>query len=142
VAAGAHSFLVRARDAAGNADPTPAIRSWTVVSLSPVQQNEPARGVVRTGTARRDVLRGTPGPDVLRGLGGADLIYGRGGDDVLVGGRGRDRLLGGPGTDVVHANDGVRDMITCGAGRDFVYADRADRIARDCEHIRRSGRRN
>jgi chitodextrinase len=141
VAAGAHSFLVRAKDAAGNADPTPAIWSWTVVSPSPVQQNEPARGVVRTGTARRDILRGTPGPDVLRGLGGADILYGRGGDDVLVGGRGRDRLLGGPGSDVVRANDGVRDTITCGAGRDFVHADRADRIAPDCERIRRRSQR-
>jgi Ca2+-binding RTX toxin-like protein len=78
---------------------------------------------------------------VLRGLGGDDLLYGLGGNDVLVGGRGRDRLLGGPGSDVVGANDGVRDTITCGDGRDFVHADRADRIARDCEHIRRSGRR-
>jgi chitodextrinase len=141
VAAGAHSFLVRAKDAAGNADPTPAIRSWTVVSPSPVQRNEPARGVVRTGTARRDILRGTPGPDVLRGLGGADLLYGLGGNDVLIGGRGQDRLLAGHGSDVVHVRDGAHDTITCGAGRDLVYADRGDHIARDCERIRQSGQR-
>ena len=30
LAVGAHSFEVRATDAAGNVDPTPAIRSWTV----------------------------------------------------------------------------------------------------------------
>jgi chitodextrinase len=141
VAAGAHSFLVRAKDAAGNADPTPAIRSWTVVSPSPVQRNEPARGVVRTGTARRDILRGTPGPDVLRGLGGADLLYGLGGNDVLIGGRGQDRLLAGRGSDVVHVRDGAHDTITCGAGRDLVYGDRGDHIARDCERIRQSGQR-
>ena len=32
LAAGPHTFAVRAVDAAGNADPTPAIRSFTVVS--------------------------------------------------------------------------------------------------------------
>ena len=94
----------------------------------------------RTGTAGRDVLRGTPGRDVLRGLGGADRLYGFGGDDVLLGGRGRDRLFGGSGSDVLRAADGARDTITCGAGRDRVYADRVDRIARDCELVRRSGR--
>jgi hypothetical protein len=73
----------------------------------------------RTGTARRDVLRGTPGRDLLRGLGGADVLYGLGGNDILRGGPGRDRVF-------------------CGAGRDLVYADRRDRIARDCEVVRRS----
>jgi hypothetical protein len=34
-----------------------------------------------------------------------------------------------------------RDTIACGAGRDLVYAERVDRIAHDCERIRRSGRR-
>jgi len=93
---------------------------------------------VRTGTSRRDVLRGTEGKDMLRGLGGDDRLYGLGGDDVLFAGRGRDRMFGGPGTDVMYTRDGSRDTITCGAGRNLVYADRADRIARDCELVRRS----
>jgi hypothetical protein len=114
--------------------PTPPAPQPRPAATRPVQ-------TTRSGTAHGDVLRGTPGPDVLRGLGGADLIYGRGGNDVLVGGRGRDRLFAGPGSDVVHANDRARDTIGCGAGRDLVYADRADRIARDCELVRRSGRR-
>jgi Ca2+-binding RTX toxin-like protein len=95
----------------------------------------------RTGTGRGDVLRGTPGRDVLRGLGGADRLYGLGGNDLLFGGRGRDRLHAGPGRDVVYAADGARDTIACGAGRDVVHADRADDIDRDCELVRRSGRR-
>jgi hypothetical protein len=41
----------------------------------------------------------------------------------------------------VHAADGARDRIACGDGRDLVYADRADHIARDCELVRRRGRR-
>jgi RTX calcium-binding nonapeptide repeat (4 copies) len=140
LAAGAHAFLVRATDAAGNSDPTPAIRTWTVTSPKPALRSKPVRQRLQTGTARRDVLRGTPGPDVLRGLGGADFLYGLGGNDVLVGGSGRDRMTAGPGSDVVHAHDGARDTIACGAGRDFVYADRADHIARDCERVRGSGR--
>jgi Ca2+-binding RTX toxin-like protein len=95
----------------------------------------------RTGTGRGDVLRGTPGRDVLRGLGGADRLYGLGGNDLLFGGRGRDRLHAGPGRDVVYAADGARDTIACGAGLDVVHADRADDIDRDCELVRRSGRR-
>jgi RTX calcium-binding nonapeptide repeat (4 copies) len=95
----------------------------------------------RTGTPRGDVLRGTPGRDVLRGLGGPDRLYGLGGNDVLFAGRGRDRLFGGPGRDVTYTRDGARDTVSCGAGRDLVHADRLDRVARDCELVRRSGRR-
>ncbi|HEY0390343.1 MAG TPA: right-handed parallel beta-helix repeat-containing protein [Solirubrobacterales bacterium] len=35
LAVGAHTFLVKAADAAGNTDPTPASRSWTVESEAP-----------------------------------------------------------------------------------------------------------
>jgi chitodextrinase len=167
LAAGEHSFLVRATDEAGNADPTPAARTWTVASqipppLPPAQPTPPpppqpaplppanpvpaprakaAPGVIRTGTARRDVLRGTPGPDALRGLGGADALFGFAGNDVLVGGGARDTVFAGPGNDVVHAKDGARDVIVCGAGADVVYADRVDRITGDCERIRRPAQR-
>jgi hypothetical protein len=103
----------------------------------PAPQAQSAQPLTRTGTARRDVLRGTPGPDVLRGLGGADVLYGLAGNDILFGGRGRDRLLAGSGGDVVQAADGARDIIVCGPGRDRVFADRVDRIARDCELVQR-----
>ncbi len=103
----------------------------------PAQTSRPATPTRLTGTQRGDVLRGTSGPDVLRGLGGADRLYGLDGNDVLFAGRGRDRLFGGRGRDVMYARDGARDIVTCGSGRDLVHADRADRIGRDCELVRR-----
>jgi hypothetical protein len=45
---------------------------------------------------------------------------------------------------VIHAADGQRDWIGCGpsgygkAGRDIVYADRADVVASDCGIVHRS----
>jgi Ca2+-binding RTX toxin-like protein len=57
-----------------------------------------------------------------------DFITGRGGNDHLYGGRGNDTLSGGPG----------KDVIVCGPGRDAVTADRFDRVAADCERVRRA----
>src|SRR5205085_9400587 len=38
--------------------------------------------------------------------------------------------------DRVLARNGLRDTILCGRGRDVVFADPADRVARDCETVR------
>lgn len=65
---------------------------------------------------------------MLRGTARADFIDGRGG---------RDRVLAGGGDDRVRAQDGLRDSITCGPGRDLVNADAADALARDCEVVAR-----
>jgi Tol biopolymer transport system component len=40
--------------------------------------------------------------------------------------------------DVVRARNGLRDTVVCGRGRDLVLADRTDRVARDCESVRRA----
>jgi hypothetical protein len=43
-----------------------------------------------------------------------------------------------PGTDdMIRVNRGGRDRVTCGRGREIVYADRRDRVARDCERVTR-----
>jgi hypothetical protein len=81
------------------------------------------------GTPRADNLRGTP----LR-----DLIDGRGGDDTIVAGGGDDRISGGPGNDTIVSKDRYRDTVSCGPGADRVVADYRDRVARDCERVRRS----
>ena len=83
------------------------------------------------GTPRADDLRGTP----LR-----DLIDGRGGDDRIVGGGGDDRISGGTGADTIVSKDRYRDTVRCGPGLDRVIADYRDRVARDCERVRRGAR--
>jgi Tol biopolymer transport system component len=80
------------------------------------------------GTPRADDLEGTP----LR-----DLIDGRGGADRIVGGGGNDRISGGTGNDTIVSRDRYRDTVRCGPGIDRVVADYRDRLARDCEHVRR-----
>lgn len=69
---------------------------------------------------------------------GDDLLVGRYGNDRLAGGPGRDRMSGGSGNDYLNARDGEVDTVHCGDGRaDRVVADRADKVARDCERVSR-----
>ncbi|HSC93127.1 MAG TPA: hypothetical protein VLB86_15855 [Gaiellaceae bacterium] len=88
------------------------------------------------GTARADSLLGTQRADVISGLGGADRIVGRGGADLVVAGTGGDRVEAGSGDDRVALDqDGARDRVACGPGRDLVTADREDTVAADCEVV-------
>lgn len=77
------------------------------------------RGERFVGTARADEIRGTAGPDVITPRGGRDVVKARGGDDF------------------VNVRGGGRDRVNCGAGRDTVRADGEDRIAANCEVVRR-----
>ncbi|HST15748.1 MAG TPA: S8 family serine peptidase [Gaiellaceae bacterium] len=100
-----------------------------------------------TGTAYADVLNGRGGNDVLSGLGGNDTLnggtgkdrlLGGAGNDVLIPGPGADTVFGGAGNDVVRARDKTVDTIDCGTGRDTVYADKHDKVAKNCEIIHRA----
>ena len=100
-----------------------------------------------------DTLDGGPGDDVLLGTAGADIIDGGPGDDVIEGGPPpadsfassyvTDTIRGGEGRDLVQAQDGVRDVVSCGTnadpsdGReaDTAYVDDEDEVAPDCEHV-------
>ena len=208
---GQHSFSVAAVDPAGNIDPTPATRTFTVdlADTLPEFGSCPLDGNIvvgtigddtRTGTPQTDimfglggsdVLRGAARPDCLTGQSGADQLFGGPGGDYLFGGLGNDRLagaagndqlhgesgsdritggsgidvlegggggdrlsdssgrdnfLGGPGNDTIDARDANRfgrslpDSVRCGPGRDTVLVDRRDRVARDCERVRRRAR--
>jgi hypothetical protein len=107
------------------------------------------------GLAGADLVIGGDDVDIAKGGDGDDRIFGRDGDDRLRGGEGRDTLSGGRGDDriwgdagrdridaaggddVIHASDGARDAIRCGAGTDLVVADLRDRVARGCERVLR-----
>jgi Ca2+-binding RTX toxin-like protein len=94
------------------------------------------------GTDSADVITGGGGNDSIDGLGGDDQLYGEGGNDTITGGPGRDEInmTGGveqpdPGDDVIHARDGELDEISCGAGNDTAYVDRAEDGIYDCETV-------
>lgn len=115
---------------------------FSVTISAPVAQTRcpgaPKGGVKKTGPAGGGRVVGTARGDVLCSGGGATTLDGRGGNDVLRGGAGRDRVLAGPGDDVIFVRGGKADSVACGQDRDRVLADRADRVARDCESVRRS----
>jgi Ca2+-binding RTX toxin-like protein len=92
------------------------------------------------GTKAGDRIKGLAKKDRLKGKSGKDCLIGGGGNDFLKGGKGKDRHKGGAGNDLIDSRDGRRgDRINCGAGkRDRVKADRGDRVARNCERVRRA----
>ncbi len=89
------------------------------------------------GGGGRDRISAGSGSDRITGGAGNDVIKGNSGADRITGGSGRDTISGGSGNDRISARDGRRDRISCGHGRDTVNADRIDRVARDCERVRR-----
>ena len=87
-----------------------------------------------------DRIIGRKGDDALKGGDGRDEVYGQEGNDRVKGSGGMDRVYGGPGDDLVRGgthdrtNDGVRDVLDCGAGTDTVYfVPGQDRVSSDCE---------
>jgi TolB protein len=85
-----------------------------------------ARCSVRDSGAGR--IDGTRFPDRICGRQGADRIYP---------GKGKDIVAAGAGNDVIFARDPNADRISCGPGQDLVMTDAKDRVARDCERVRR-----
>ena len=127
------------------ADPLPADPLPPPPLPPPPQQARPCGNVIQ-GTPNADHLLGTRRSDLIRGLGGRDLVNGRRGRDCLYGGPGADRLRGGkgkdllssgPGRDVVRTRDPAIDRVRCGPGRDIVFASARDRVAGNCEIVRR-----
>jgi Ca2+-binding RTX toxin-like protein len=90
-----------------------------------------------SASSGRDRVNGGSGSDRISGGSSADTINGDAGNDRINGGGSPDVLRGNSGNDRVSARDGRRDRINCGTGRDSVTADRADRVTRNCERVRR-----
>ena len=89
------------------------------------------------GTRGRDRIRGAGGNDKLSGRGGADNISGGAGADRLSGGTGKDSFSGGSGDDRIDASGQPGERINCGPGHDVVTGAVGDRVARNCETVRR-----
>jgi len=79
-----------------------------------------------------DRMAGNRGDDALYGGNGNDVVDGGSGDDLIQGGYGNDALYTGLGDDQVNAQDGQRDIITCGSGNDLIYIDSKLDVLRDC----------
>jgi Ca2+-binding RTX toxin-like protein len=140
--AGRHSFSVAATDPAGNTDPTPATRTFTVslrgappplprcqydgnllIGTSGPDTRNGTRGTdVMYGLAGNDVLRAGAGQDCLSGGNDNDRLFGDAGQDFISGGNGNDNLVGGPGNDELRAGTG-NDRVTGSAGLDVLYGD-------------------
>ena len=84
---------------------------------------------------------GGPGNDVVGGGKGSDNVQGQGGNDLLDGGEYdrpvKDTLSGGGGNDLffVDNDPAGEDVVTCGDGMDWVFADRKDMVAPNCEKV-------
>ena len=73
----------------------------------------------------------------LFGTPGDDTLFGRSRGDVIDPGPGFDRVFAGGGPDRIVVNDGFPDVVRCGEGKDIVFAEYRDVVARDCERVRR-----
>src|SRR5215208_4992462 len=86
-------------------------------------------------------LVGGSGNDVLWDGKGSDNAVGDKGNDLLVGGEYhhpvKDTLSGGGGNDVFSVDNDTagKDVVRCGGGFDWVFADRKDVVAADCEKV-------
>ena len=99
------------------------------------------------GENGKDRVKGRKGPDCLIGGGGKDNLSGGGGKDNLKGGGGADKLKGGNGKDIfrggggndrINSADGGKDKrIDCGGGKDKVTADKGEKVAKNCEKVKR-----
>ena len=84
-----------------------------------------SRDVIAGGSGD-DEIHGQDGPDHLRGGPGSDKLDGGPGGDDIAGNQRFDIHIGGPGRDTILANDGIRDDVRGGPGRDRARVDPED----------------
>jgi len=86
-----------------------------------------------------NVLTGSQHNDTFDALDGDDVLTGLAGDDAFYLGSGSDTAYGGVGNDEFYADDfggfPEPDVVHCGDGFDYVFADTIDTVAADCEEV-------
>ena len=87
--------------------------------------------VIRIKARIRAVVDAGAGNDRVYGGPGDDELDGGPGDDRLIGGPGKDTFFGNEGNDTIRSRDGVSEQVSCGPGKDSVYADTTD-VLSDC----------
>jgi hypothetical protein len=108
-----------------------------------------------TGSPHGDKIGPLPygwGPATVRALGGNDTIrtdyevhrvYGGSGNDRIIGfDQAAQAFYGESGNDRIDVRDKKatkydRDTVSCGSGKDLVYANKNDKVSRDCERVKR-----
>jgi Ca2+-binding RTX toxin-like protein len=81
-------------------------------------------------------IRGGGDQDTFTGSDVANTLDTGSGEDYLDGKKGADDLLGGGAADTTLSRDSSRDAVSCGAGTDFVIADKKD-ATQGCEIVDR-----
>jgi hypothetical protein len=108
------------------------------------------------GGRGNDTLNGGPGDDEADGGPGNDDIDGGPGADDLSGGTGNDeitdtsasvagvsakakgnKVFGGSGKDKINVKNRRKDKVDCGTGKDAVTADKQDKVAKNCEKVKK-----
>ncbi len=83
--------------------------------------------------ARGRIIVGSDVPDNMLGTAGDDRIKPRAGNDIV-------RALAG--NDKIDVRGGGKDRINCGGGTDSVKSDKRDKVAKNCEHRSRGGKKH
>jgi Ca2+-binding RTX toxin-like protein len=85
------------------------------------------------------LCEGTNKADTISGSKKNDTIIARKGNDVVYAGQGgRDTVKGGAGIDLIYVGETVLsspDTVQCGTGQDTVFANKEDKVAKDCEVV-------
>ena len=87
-----------------------------------------ARDLGRCPSVRGLQIVGSHEADLIDGTLGADRIKARGG---------RDKVRGLAGDDRIDVRGGGKDRVNCGGGEDSVKAGKGDKVAKNCEKVRR-----